>query len=120
MLESVVKVIIFLVLLALGGYFFVLFRKKSWFMAPKETATNDTLQIVSRLALGGRCCLAVVRCNGQKFLVGITSSSITAIGELQSIKDPQVDLQSISPNHFAGTGASTEASDLNLGVAEKG
>lgn len=120
MLESIVRVVIFLVLLALGGYFFVLFRKKSWFMAPKEAATNDTLQIVSRLALGGRCCLAVVRCNGQKFLVGITSSSITAIGELRDTQDSQIDLQSVSLKHFTDTGSGARVGDQDLGVAEKG
>jgi flagellar biogenesis protein FliO len=86
MLEEIVKSLIFLILLALGGYFFVFFRRKHWFVMPKNAPgmATDSLQIINRLPVGGRQCLVVVRCNQQKFLVGISPSAITAIGEIRA------------------------------------
>jgi flagellar biogenesis protein FliO len=84
MIESVVKSIIFLILLALGGYFFVIFRRRNWFMAPKNSKDVDTnaLQIINRLSIGGRHWLAVIRYSDQKFLIGISPTAITTIGEI--------------------------------------
>ncbi|UPA28147.1 MAG: flagellar biosynthetic protein FliO [Verrucomicrobiota bacterium] len=81
----IVKAVIFLVLLALGGYFFVLFRRRNWFLtAEHKDKGPDTLQVVRQLPIGGRSSLAIIRCNQQKFLIGVSPSGITAIGELQA------------------------------------
>ncbi|MDR1434943.1 MAG: flagellar biosynthetic protein FliO [Puniceicoccales bacterium] len=42
----------------------------------------DRLHITGRLSMGGRHYIAVVQCNGQKFLVGISPSAVTSLGEL--------------------------------------
>jgi flagellar biogenesis protein FliO len=89
MLEEIVKSTIFIILLALGGYFFVLFRRKGWFfpqMVNSDRVDSDRLQITGRLSLGGRHYIAVVRCNGQKFLVGVSSNSLTSLGELRPLR----------------------------------
>jgi flagellar biogenesis protein FliO len=86
MLEAFAKSVIFVVLLALGGYFFMLFRKKGWFFPHKvggNGANPSDLQVTERLSIGGRHYIAVVRCNGQEFLVGISPTSITALGALR-------------------------------------
>jgi flagellar biogenesis protein FliO len=86
MLEEVVKSVVFVILLALGGYFFVLFRRKGWFF-PQATKGNrpstDHLCVTERLAIGGRHYIAVIQCNEQKFLVGISPTSITSLGTLR-------------------------------------
>ncbi|MDR3317292.1 MAG: flagellar biosynthetic protein FliO [Puniceicoccales bacterium] len=85
MLEAFFKSVIFLILLALGGYFFVLFRKKGWFFPQqigKENINRDNLCVTERLSIGGRHYIAVIQCNEQKFLVGISPSSITSLGKL--------------------------------------
>jgi flagellar biogenesis protein FliO len=85
MLEIIVKSVIFLVLLALGGYFFVCFRKRGWFFHGGEGDTHSSgLRIRERIAVGGRHYIAIVDCDGQKFLIGISPTSITSIGELKS------------------------------------
>jgi flagellar biogenesis protein FliO len=52
---------------------------------PKDSqnAAADSLQIVNRLPFGGQQYLVVVRCNRQKFLVGVSPSVVTAIGEIK-------------------------------------
>ncbi|MDR0418360.1 MAG: flagellar biosynthetic protein FliO [Puniceicoccales bacterium] len=88
MLEEIVKSVIFLILLALGGYFFLFFRKKHWFVVAKDSQnlSADSVQVISRLPIGSRQYLAVVRCNQQKFLIGVSSSVVTSIGEIRSVK----------------------------------
>ncbi|MDR2813021.1 MAG: flagellar biosynthetic protein FliO [Puniceicoccales bacterium] len=94
MLEEIVKSVIFIVLLALGGYFFVLFRKKGWFF-PQVIRDNhsdpDRLCVTERLSVGGRHHIAVIRCNGQKFLVGISPTSITSLGTLRPCRRENAD-----------------------------
>jgi flagellar biogenesis protein FliO len=88
MFEAFVKAVIFVILLALGGYFFVLFRRKGWFFPQRidgAAGAND-LRVTERLSVGGRHYIAVVRCNGQEFLIGISPTSITAIGVLRSAR----------------------------------
>ena len=89
MLEMVIKSVIFLVLLALGGYFFVIFRKKNWFFSNSGVPLDDkdTLQVTQRISVGGRGFLAVVRCGCQRFLVGVTPSGISRIGELTPVEE---------------------------------
>jgi flagellar biogenesis protein FliO len=87
MLEEIAKSVIFIILLALGGYFFVLFRKKGWFfpqMTSGDRSNPHHLCVTERLAVGGRHYIAVIQCNEQKFLVGISPTSITSLGELRS------------------------------------
>ncbi|MDR1366981.1 MAG: flagellar biosynthetic protein FliO [Puniceicoccales bacterium] len=88
MLEEIVKSVIFLVLLALGGHFFLLFRRKHWFVVAKDPQdlNADSLQIVNRLPIGSRQYLVVVRCNQQKFLIGVSPSVVTSIGEIRSVE----------------------------------
>ena len=81
MLEDVVKIVIFLVLFALGGYFFVIFRRRNWFV-PGHEDSRDSLKITQRMGIGGRGFLAVVQCDRQRFLIGVTPSGIFRIGEL--------------------------------------
>ncbi|MDR0590460.1 MAG: flagellar biosynthetic protein FliO [Puniceicoccales bacterium] len=86
MLEAFAKSVIFVILLALGGYFFMLFRKKGWFFPQKmagDGASPSDLRVTERLSIGGRHYIAVVRCNGQEFLIGISPTSITALGALR-------------------------------------
>ncbi|MDR1590627.1 MAG: flagellar biosynthetic protein FliO [Puniceicoccales bacterium] len=86
MLEEVVKSVVFIVLLALGGYFFVLFRRKGWFFpqVPNGDRSHpDHLCVTERLSVGGRHYVAIIQCNGQKFLVGISPNSITSLGALR-------------------------------------
>ncbi|MDR1303377.1 MAG: flagellar biosynthetic protein FliO [Puniceicoccales bacterium] len=86
MLEAFTKSVIFVILLALGGYFFMLFRKKGWFFPQKVSgggASPGDLRVTERLSIGGRHYIAVVQCNGQEFLIGISPTSITALGALQ-------------------------------------
>lgn len=83
MLEDVVKIVIFLVLFALGGYFFVIFRRRNWFVPGHDTKDGRSeLQITQRMGIGGRGFLAVVQCDRQRFLIGVTPSGIFRIGEL--------------------------------------
>jgi flagellar biogenesis protein FliO len=86
MLEEIVKSVVFIALLALGGYFFVLFRRKGWFF-PQVTngdrSAPDHLCVTERLSVGGRHYVAVIQCNEQKFLVGISPTSITSLGVLR-------------------------------------
>ncbi|MDR2806542.1 MAG: flagellar biosynthetic protein FliO [Puniceicoccales bacterium] len=87
MLITVIKAIIFLILLALGGYFFVLFQKKGWFFPQKvggQCLKRDDLNITGRLSIGGRHYIAVVQCNERKFLIGVSPNSMISMGELKS------------------------------------
>jgi flagellar biogenesis protein FliO len=87
MLEAFAKSVIFIVLLALGGYFFVLFRRKGWFFPQRvgsDGANPHGLRVMERLSIGGRHYIAVVRCKGQEFLIGVSPASITSLGELRS------------------------------------
>ncbi|MDR2201083.1 MAG: flagellar biosynthetic protein FliO [Puniceicoccales bacterium] len=98
MLEIVVKSVIFLLLLALGGYFFVYFRKRGWlFPVGKGTFRSSDLQIQERLPIGGRHYIAIIHCDGQRFLVGISPNSITSIGELKSENITQSPVTATSP-----------------------
>jgi flagellar biogenesis protein FliO len=86
MLEEIVKSVVFIILLALGGYFFVLFRRKGWFfpqVANGDHSNPDHLCVIERLSVGGRHYIAVIQCNGQKFLVGVSPTSITSLGVLR-------------------------------------
>jgi flagellar biogenesis protein FliO len=86
MMGELIKSVIFITLLALGGYFFVLFRRKGWFfqsMIGGNRSSPDQLCVTERLSVGGRHYIAVIRCNGQKFLVGVSPTSITSLGELR-------------------------------------
>jgi flagellar biogenesis protein FliO len=85
-LEEIVKSVVFIALLALGGYFFVLFRRKGWFfpqMASGDRSSHDHLCVTDRLSIGGRHYVAVIQCNGQKFLIGVSPNSITSLGVLR-------------------------------------
>jgi flagellar biogenesis protein FliO len=86
MVEEIIRSVVFITLLALGGYFFVLFRRKGWFfpqIAVDDRSRLDHLCVMGRLSVGGRHYVAIIRCNEQKFLVGISPTSITSLGELR-------------------------------------
>ena len=52
---------------------------------PGHDAKQDahrTLRVTQRMGIGGRGFLAVVQCDRQRFLIGVTPAGITRIGEL--------------------------------------
>jgi flagellar biogenesis protein FliO len=68
-----------LILSALGGGIIFLKRRGRFFPLAKK---GSTIGIRDTLHLGSRNYLAVVECEGRRFLVGITAQGVTPIGPL--------------------------------------
>lgn len=91
MIDSVIKVIIFIVMMALGGYFIVLFYRRhgSVLMGYSAARSSDKnsdqqIEILQKLPIGSRQFLAVVKFGEQKFLIGVSPVRIDAIGEISA------------------------------------
>jgi flagellar biogenesis protein FliO len=82
--ETVVRMAIFLALLALGGYFFVLFHRRGYFgntLASPLKRVGDEIQIIAMRPIGGKKLLTVVEHRGRRFLLALTNDSVCKISE---------------------------------------
>jgi flagellar biogenesis protein FliO len=87
--DTVIRTLVFLALLALGGYFFVLFHRRGYFANQKSTAANrgaDEIRIVAVRLLNGRKYLAVVEHFGRRFLLALTNDKIDKISEWDTVE----------------------------------
>jgi hypothetical protein len=82
--EMVVRTVLFLMLLALGGYFFVLFHRRGYFCqrtgAGTRAVAND-IRIVSMRPVVARKYLAAVEHLGRRFLLAFTNDGVVKLAE---------------------------------------
>jgi hypothetical protein len=81
--EAVVNALLFLILLAVGGYLFVFFFKRSRFgghLAPSARRNGDEIKVIA-LRVIGRKCLVVVEHFGRRFLLAMVSDGVVKVSE---------------------------------------
>ncbi|MDR1433067.1 MAG: flagellar biosynthetic protein FliO [Puniceicoccales bacterium] len=82
--EIIVRTAIFLALLALGGYFFVLFHRRGYFCGCGNAARKrdcDDIKIIATRMLGGKKYLTVVEHFGKRFFLAATNDRIEKLSE---------------------------------------
>jgi flagellar biogenesis protein FliO len=82
--ETIVCTLIFLALLAFGGYFFVLFHRRGYFgrhMASGVASSTDEIRVISIRIMGGKKYLAVVEHLDRRFLLALTHDKVDKISE---------------------------------------
>ncbi|MDR2628515.1 MAG: flagellar biosynthetic protein FliO [Puniceicoccales bacterium] len=81
--SMVVRTVIFLSLLALGGYFFIQFHRRGYFCNYKNSpkASRDEIKVVAIRILSGRKYLTAVEHYGKRFLLALTNDKIEKLSE---------------------------------------
>lgn len=87
--KSVAKMVAYLAILATMGFYIAHLKRKGGIF--KSAKKNSRIHIAETLSLGSKHYLAVVECETQRFLVGVSSSGIQAIGELHETKKLSAD-----------------------------
>ncbi|MDR1413883.1 MAG: flagellar biosynthetic protein FliO [Puniceicoccales bacterium] len=86
--EMVVRTAIFLSLLALGGYFFVLFHRRGYFSCKKSSEReSDEIKVISIRILTGKKLLTSVEHFGKRFLLAITNDRVEKLAEWEIQKE---------------------------------
>lgn len=88
MVDAVIKIVIFIALLSLGGYFVVIFHRRYSSFSSKDYSggsEENSIKILQRVPIGYRQVLAVVKCGHQRFLIGISPGRIDSIGEIGKV-----------------------------------
>ena len=91
--DMVIKSVLFLLFLALGGYFFVLFHRKGYFKMTNEPSSKrlheNDIKIVAMRVISGKRCLISVEHFGKRILI--------LSHPTQSIKLSEWTLEDITP-----------------------
>lgn len=88
--KSVAKMLAYLAILATMGFYIAHLKRKGGIF--KSAKKDSRIRIAETLSLGSKHYLAVVECETQRFLVGVSSSGIQAIGELRESKKVPADV----------------------------
>ena len=79
--DMIVRSVIFLLLLALGGYLFVqLYRQRPFAKDEKNNKTHDII-VKSVRIVGHKKSLMLIECNGKRILIGLSDNSISKLTE---------------------------------------
>jgi flagellar biogenesis protein FliO len=87
--EMIMRMVLFLVLLALGGYFFVLLSRRGCFCFRKSASnkrSGDEIKVVSIRILSGKKYLAVIEHFGRRFLLALTGDRVDKLSEWEVCK----------------------------------
>ncbi|MDR1401706.1 MAG: hypothetical protein LBI81_01980 [Puniceicoccales bacterium] len=80
--EMIVRSAIFLALLALGGYFFVLFHRRGYFTCKKTAGRDcDDIKIIAIRILCGKKHLTSIEHFGKRFLLLVTNDRVEKLSE---------------------------------------
>ena len=75
--------------LVIGLLLALLYALKQWQRAhPFVKGAQQRLQIVEALSVGPRQKIAIVRCDQQEFVIGLSPQGLQAIGSLRSSSEP--------------------------------
>jgi len=72
------------ILFALAGAAFLARRFRGTAWGQKLNAATSPISLLATRSLGGQHSLAIAEADGQRFLIGISRTGITAIGRLDS------------------------------------
>jgi flagellar biogenesis protein FliO len=83
---SIIKVIIFLLALAIGGMLLVRLYRAGGYCSCHQNHINDkdNIEIVTRKAVGAKSMLNVVKYGNKKFLICVNKDSVTCIGDVSN------------------------------------
>jgi flagellar biogenesis protein FliO len=94
--DTIIRTAIFLAMLALGGYFFVIFHRNGYFGHGKihgntsspSKPNGDEIRIIATRMLGNRKCLTVVEYLDKRFLIAMANDRVEKLSEWD-VKSPE-------------------------------
>jgi flagellar biogenesis protein FliO len=94
--------------MALCGYFIIIFHRRhgsilmGGYVGKSGNKNSDQpIEFLQKLPIGSRQFLAVVKCNNQQFLVGVSQGRIDAIGEIYTNAHKVDENSSQNPDIFS-------------------